>query len=704
MSAYQLLSKSLQKKIYDMRWEAFTPIQEQAIPLILTTDKHIILNAATASGKTEAAFLPVLTLMEKTGTEQLKALYISPLKALINNQFERIDKLCEGLNINIHRWHGDISSHHKKKFSQSPTGILQITPESLESLFVNRQALLSDFFTDLEFIIVDEIHSFIGTARGIQLRSLISRAAAFSNHNVRILGLSATLGDFEPVIRWCTFKNRDGCLLVQGSDPSRGLLYHLMHFPGYQGIKPQKMFEDTLELTQGRKALIFCNSRAVVEETVVALNELSHSEDYFAHHSAIDKNERAHVERLMIESHQKSIVATSSLELGIDIGDVDLVIQIDSPHSVASLLQRLGRSGRRQGQEQMLQLYTTHENSLLRTIATMELLLEGFVEPATDYLYPFDVLVQQAISICAENNGLPYGMLVALLTQNEAFLMLERPQIQLLLEHLVRIGLLEILANEEVIVGLEGARLLKGKEFYAVFAASNMYDVYHGNKKIGQLEKSDELMVGDSVMLSGKLWAIYEIDEQKECLFVQPSLTGEAPRFEGGKTRINERVAEKMYELLLSQEIFDYLDEQAAAYLAELRQSYQNNRLTINHRPLFKKGSVYIFELFTDTVVVNTIIAMLKHYGVSILGRDNIGRVTFSLEGPIRQLLTKLQKFDGQVDDLLEEIRERAEIDSRYFEYVPPVLQDQMLMAHELDLPRALVFLNNHKYVVINTF
>ncbi|MCL1949878.1 MAG: DEAD/DEAH box helicase [Turicibacter sp.] len=700
MDAYQLLSKNLQKKIYDMKWEAFTQVQKEAIPAILTTDKHVILNAATASGKTEAAFLPVLTAIEKTGMESLKAIYVSPLKALINNQFERIDKLCEGLHIDIHRWHGDISAHQKKKFTKAPTGILQITPESLESLFVNRQEHLANFFSQLEFVIVDEIHSFIGTARGVQLRSLISRMEAFSNHKVRIIGLSATLGDFEPVKAWC---GPGDAVLTEDGPSGRTLLYHLMHFPGYQGVKPRRMFEDILELTAGRKALIFCNSRAVVEETVVALNGLAGTENYFAHHSAIDKNEREHVESLMMRTVDKSIVATSSLELGIDIGNVDLVIQIDSPHSVASLRQRLGRTGRRKGQDQILQLYTTHEASLLKTIATMELMLEGWVEPPGTYPLPYDILIQQALSTCAEHHGIAYELLELMLKQNPAFQVLDASKVRIALKHMVKTGLLHILPNQEVIVGLEGARLLKGKEFYAVFMAASMYDVYHGQKKIGQLEKSDLIMVGDTVMLAGKPWAITEIDDSRDCLYVSPSISGESPKFEGGKTSTHVRVAEKVYELLLSGENFDYLDVQAAELLDELREPYGHSGLTAHHRPLFKEGIAYQWELFTDTVTVNTIVAMLKTMGVSILERDILGRVTFIYEGSVGLLLDRLLTFGGSTEELLEAIQDRAEVQSRYFEYVPAAIQEEMLVAHELDLIGALKFLHRFKFKIIHS-
>ncbi|MGE6960530.1 DEAD/DEAH box helicase [Bacillus thuringiensis] len=190
-SSFQMLSKTMQKKIWDMKWEKFTPVQNKTIPAIMESKKDVIVSSGTASGKTEAAFLPILSLIEKEAETQLKVLYISPLKALINNQFERIEKLCEHSYIPIHKWHGDVSQSQKNKFIKNPGGILQITPESVESLFINRTEHIRHLFEGLEFIVIDEIHSFIDTERGVQLRSLMSRIEQYTEQRPRIIGLSA---------------------------------------------------------------------------------------------------------------------------------------------------------------------------------------------------------------------------------------------------------------------------------------------------------------------------------------------------------------------------------------------------------------------------------------------------------------------------------------------------------------------------------
>jgi len=409
MQAFEMLSKTMQKKIWDMKWDKLTPIQNRTIPVIIETNKDVILSSATASGKTEAAFLPIISLIENNAEKQLKVLYISPLKALINNQFERIERLCEYSSIPIHKWHGDVSQSEKNKFVKNPSGILQITPESVESLFINRTEHIKNLFKGIEFIVIDEIHSFINSERGVQLRSLLSRIERYTEQRPRIVGLSATIDNFELVKEWVNYKDSDNVEIIEALGSEKQLQYYLMHFETGKDKKlPVELFEDMREVSRENKSIIFCNRRGQVEETTVFLNRLAEKdnvgETYYAHHSSIDKKEREYVEKTMVESKApKSVVATSSLELGIDIGDVDFVMQLDSTFTVSSLKQRLGRSGRKKGADQMLQLYTTEEDSLLQSIAVMELVLEKWIEPATGYPVPYDILFHQLISICFNN-------------------------------------------------------------------------------------------------------------------------------------------------------------------------------------------------------------------------------------------------------------------------------------------------------------
>ena len=208
----------MQKKIWDMKWDKFTSIQDKSIPIILETTKDVILLSGTASGKTEAALLPIISYIENNAEDQLKVLYISPLKALINNQFERIEQLCEHSYIPVHKWHGDVGQSNKNKFVKKPSGILQITPESVESLFINRTEHISHLFKGLEFIVIDEIHSFINTARGVQLRSLLSRIEDYTNERARIVGLSATIDNFKLVKEWVNYKDKKNVEIIESKD------------------------------------------------------------------------------------------------------------------------------------------------------------------------------------------------------------------------------------------------------------------------------------------------------------------------------------------------------------------------------------------------------------------------------------------------------------------------------------------------------
>ena len=375
VDTFKLLSAKMQQRIWAMKWENFTQVQDLTIPLIMQTESDIIVSANTASGKTEAAFLPIITMIEERAQTELKVLYISPLKALINNQFERIERLCQNCEINIYRWHGDIGQSHKNKLLKNPSGILQITPESLESLFINKTGHLKPLFQGIEFIVIDEIHSFLDSPRGTQLRSLLSRMEAYTRVRPRIIGLSATIRNFDFVKRWVNHERPEEVEVVEAPDEDKELQYSLLHFPaGKDGKIPFELFEDLREVTRNYQSLIFCNSRGTVEEATVMLNRLAEKEGiqegYFAHHSSIDKAEREYVEKRLATSRTpQSIVCTSSLELGIDIGALDLVCQLDTTFTVSSLKQRMGRSGRKQEEAQILQMYTTSEDSLVQLFA-----------------------------------------------------------------------------------------------------------------------------------------------------------------------------------------------------------------------------------------------------------------------------------------------------------------------------------------------
>ncbi|WWS87421.1 DEAD/DEAH box helicase [Sporosarcina psychrophila] len=710
MQAFEMLSKTMQKKIWDMKWDKLTPIQNRTIPVIIETNKDVILSSATASGKTEAAFLPIISLIEDNSAKQLKVLYISPLKALINNQFERIERLCEYSSIPIHKWHGDVSQSQKNKFVKNPSGILQITPESVESLFINRTEHINNLFKGIEFIVIDEIHSFINSERGVQLRSLLSRIERYTEQRPRIVGLSATIDNFELVKEWVNYKDTDNVEIIEAVGSEKELQYYLMHFETGEDRKlPVELFEDMREVSREDKSIIFCNRRGQVEETTVFLNRLAEKdnvgETYYAHHSSIDKKEREYVEKTMVESKTpKSVVATSSLELGIDIGDVDIVMQLDSTFTVSSLKQRLGRSGRKKGADQMLQLYTTEEDSLLQSIAVMELVLEKWIEPATGYPFPYDILFHQLISICQEMNGSTLEELLMNIKGNHIFHNMQREKVEQIILHMLENNHLEkIKGRNELIVGIEGERILRSKEFYAVFMSPEVYTVLEGVKNIGTLDKTGLSEVGDHIILAGRLWKINTIDFKKNKIYVTKAVNGKPPLYLGGPSDIHNRIGEKMIEILCSNQQFDYFNDTAKYTLQDMRKPYHDYSVKPNERILWKTKHEIIFDTYTGSKNTRNLTWALRSLGVNIKERDGLGRILINgFNGEIAEVIRQAQEKQWAIEDLLRVTHEHEMFVSKFYTYLPRDIQVELHVISTINLKGMEEYLATHSFRVID--
>jgi ATP-dependent Lhr-like helicase len=699
----------MQKKIWDMKWDNFTSIQDKTIPIVINTKKDIIVSSGTASGKTEAAFLPIISLIEEYAQNHLKVLYISPLKALINNQFDRIEKLCEYSQIPIHKWHGDVSQSLKKKFVKNPSGILQITPESVESLFINRTEHIRHLFKHLEFVVIDEIHSFIDSERGVQLRSLLSRVETYTESRPRILGLSATIDNFELVKSWVNFKDTENVEIIESKGNDKELLYYLMHFStGEDRKKPIELFEDMRDLTKNQKSIIFCNSRGQVEEATVFLNRLAErdnlGETYYAHHSSIDKKEREYVEKIMMGSKlPKSVIATSSLELGIDIGDVDIVIQVDSTYTVSSLKQRLGRSGRKQNTNQILQLYSTEKDSLIQSLAVMELVLKKWIEPAKGYPIPYDIVFHQIISICQETNGITLEQLIESLKQNHAFHSISEKVSEEIILHMVENGHLErIKGKNELIVGIEGERILRSRNFYAVFMTPEEYTVLEGIRKIGTLDKTSMLNVNDNIILAGKLWTIKDIDFDTNKVYVRKAVNGKPPRYSGGGIKIHKRIGEQMMEILCSENEFEYINHTAHNTLIDVRKVYQHYEVKPNERVLWEAKNEILFETYTGTIISRTLLWALRSLGIPVKSIDGAGRITIEgYYGNMEDVIRQINDKDWTPEDLLEVTTDQEFFTSKYSIYLPEDIQNQLHIANEVDIKGMREYIRTHEFIII---
>lgn len=664
MSALDLLAEPIKKYIYDKRWESFRPIQESAINYICTTQENYILSSKTASGKTEAAFLPVLSITDFT-KPGVPIVYISPLIALINDQFQRVEELCTYMQIKVTKWHGEANLTDKKKLLQNPSGILLITPESIEAMLVNRPYETKNLFQGLQFIIVDEIHSFLDTERGKQLQSLLFRMQKISHSKPRYIGLSATLGDFvQPKL---FFGDPEHTKIIR--DKAVNEPYVEFHYYETETTEiPQELIENIYQRTQNTRSLIFPNTRGRVEEIAVKLKRVAKREkghqNYFAHHSSIERDLREYIEHFAKNSEVEnfSISCTSTLELGIDIGTIDEVVQVDSTHSVSSLVQRLGRSGRKNNQSRLI-LYATNDWSLLQAIACYELYKEGFIEPVVPIHYPFDLLFHQILSIAKQTSGVSIESLSQFLLKNPAFLDMNEKDITLLLTYMLEKNYLQNV-DGALIIGLEAERFVNSKEFYSVFKTSPDMKVKHNMTIIGYLPDSPQIRVEENVFLAARIWKIVGVDKEEKIISVEPTQDGKRPVFIGGSGRVYPRIPEKMLELLLSQAPILYLDEQAMASIKTLRSEFAKSKYTLHTRPLIQKNNKVEWYTFTGTRINNTLLFLFKRAGNKAVYIDQSS--LFEFDGSAANVHTLLQKSFLLLDDFEIQLQKSLEENTTY--------------------------------------
>ncbi|MCP5285412.1 MAG: DEAD/DEAH box helicase [Burkholderiaceae bacterium] len=623
-SSFHLLDERIQRFIWAEGWESLRDAQEAAIPLIVKADRDVIVAAATAAGKTEAAFLPALTHLLQSDSPGL-IVYISPLKALINDQFGRLDRLCEQLEVPVWPWHGDISASTKTRFLAKRQGVLLITPESLEALLCNRGTSIGPAFERLTFFVVDELHAFIGAERGKQLQSLMHRIERVIGRTVPRIGLSATLGDMSLAADFLRpgkgsavamveskssgnelkilVKGYEEPLVVRpdpvvalsvnvdGDDPDQFKDLEPEESP--EPVTPAQIAAHLFKGLRGSNNLVFPNSRREVERYTNLLNKLCEAQqvpnEFWPHHGSLSKEIRSETEAALKQKEQPaSAICTNTLELGIDIGAVKSVAQIGPPPSVASLRQRLGRSGRRKGEPAILRGYcvedaiggkTSLDTELrlgtVRMVAMISLLLEGWFEPPMARGAHLSTLVQQMLSFIAQNGGATIGQLYSLLCAPATpFEGVSKGEFVELVRHL---GQKELLAQDStgtLLHGRVGEKFVNHYTFYAAFAADEEFRIVSGGRTLGTLPVSQALTVGQRILFAGKTWRVEEIDEAQKTIFVARAGGGTPPLFSGGAGRVHTRVRQRMRELLESTEVPPYLDAVARRFLAEGRANY----------------------------------------------------------------------------------------------------------------------------------
>lgn len=674
---FNKLDKQIQKKIYQMKWENLRPIQEESINKIQNTKDHLIISASTASGKTEAAFFPIISdIINNNKEEGFQAIYIGPLKALINDQFNRMEDLCEKCEIPVFKWHGDVSQSHKNKAKETPRGILLITPESLESLFINHSNKLPKIFNNLKYIVIDEMHSFIGDERGAQLKSLILRLRIFNN-KFRCIGLSATLGNIDKAKEWLSENTEKKTQDIEDvASKTKSLM-----ICGYEDSETteenqssiERLIDDILFTFKDKTSLIFGNSKIKLEyfadEVISRAKELKISANFRVHHGSLSKIERETVEEEVKSNKNYSVFCSSTLEMGIDIGSVSLIGQLGTPWSVNSLSQRWGRSGRKDGEKSIMYMFLIEneivDSSLIldklylefiKGIALVELLVKDkWIESPKIYKLHLSTLVQQILSVITQFGGRTAFDLYETLIIKGAFSNVSKELFIKILKCLSTEDLIEQSKSGELFLGLKGEKLVRNFKFYSVFKDSEEIKVIYNGRMIGTIANNLSLTIGGYFILSGKRWKIREIHPNKE-IIVEPSDAKKLPTFEGSSFPETEKeVRYKMLQILKSSEQYSYLDKNAIKMLNKAR--YYYNLIPQSEEILFKEGSSLVWFTWTSTAGNLTLHAMLTYF----LKLD----VTLENEALILRKITK------------EELKNKLlELNSNY----PAVLEIAMLI------------------------
>ena len=571
-SAFARFPPRLQQAIASrLGWSSLRPVQELSSHALLDGKNAIIL-APTAGGKTEASIFPVLANLIEREPKTIGAIYVAPIKALLNNQAERLKTYTEMVGLRRFVWHGDIKASEKKAFIKEPAHILMTTPESLEVMLLSSKVPHTKLFVDLRAVIVDEIHALAGSDRGTHLISVFERLFRCTDNDVQRIGLSATVGNPQNILQWLQgTSNREGCVI----DPP--------HIPSKKDIRiyyqetTRAIAKQASQMAQGQKSLFFCQSRSLAEKIAEQMQD--RGIDVFVHHSSVSAEERTTAEERFHRGSNTSIVCTSTLELGIDVGDLDLVLQANAPSTVSSFLQRLGRTGRRKGQKANTTFFCEDTETVLQAIALIELAKKGWVESVPTNNRVWSVLVHQILALTLQFGTISAEQCWQQLSVIPDFSGITQSEFDRSIAHMVRENFL-FLSQGLLSIGDKTEKTFGRRNFmeiYAVFSSPQLYKVStEAGYVIGSLEQNfvDKLVEEmSSFLLSGKAWIVNYINHEDRTVKVVPAPRGKKPTWGGFIPQLlSLEICQQIKELLLRRDRIPYIDEKAQTFLNEWRQ------------------------------------------------------------------------------------------------------------------------------------
>jgi len=722
-AAFSLLDSRIQRWIWEKGWTELRDAQERAIPVIMEQKRDVIISAATAAGKTEAAFLPILTRLVRTEPHAV-ALYIGPLKALINDQWMRLESLCKDLEVEVTPWHGDISTTKKQKFYHNPTGCLLITPESLEGLLIRDGHGLAKLFGGLVYIVVDELHAFIDTERGKQLQSLMHRIEVALGRRIVRVALSATLGDMALAAEFLRQGSAEEVELIEDRSAQRELrvvVKGYLDLPPRMSAKERRatendggtigiedvvsqgklaISEDLYRTLRGSHNLVFPNSRAKVEEYADLLRRACESasvpNEFWPHHGSLSKQIREETEQaLKDKGRPATAIATTTLELGIDIGSVRSIAQIGPAPSVASLMQRLGRSGREKGQAAILRCYCLEpeldadstvsdqlRESLVQVIAQVRLVVQRWFEPPSMKALHLSTLFQQLLSLLGQYGGLTAPKAWDLLIASGVFHGLTKADFATLLRGLAERDVIAQDSSGLLLPGILGERILNHYSFLAAFTSEEEFRVQSAGKQLGTLPISRPLVPGSYIVFAGRRWKVLECNAKDRVIDVEPAIAGRPPKFDGMGGRVHDHVRQEMRRVLQEDRPLPYLDQNANARLLEARDFFK--RYALEKQSLISFGSEVRVVTWSGDAINDTLVLMLKSVGLEATNDGLAIAVQRASIASVQSALSALATVEDDPVALVAEVQNL--IQDKWDEFVPEALLRKSFAARSVDI------------------
>ena len=574
MAAFGRLHPDLRHRIVNaLGWHSLRPVQELSIDGVLDGANLLVL-APTAGGKTEAAFFPLISEAMAGGWSGLSTLYVSPIKALLNNQQERLGRYYGLVGRVAAPWHGDVPATARRRMVDDPPDCLLTTPESLEVMLISPSIRHDLLFAGVRAVVVDEVHAFARDDRGWHLLALLERIGRLAGRDLQRVGLSATVGNEGELLGWLSAGSARPGRVIRPPAVDEGPPEVVVDFVG--GLDNAATVIAAMH--RGEKRLVFCDSRSRVEQLAAGLRARGVATS--VSHSSLGPDERRGAERSFAEGRDCVIVATSALELGIDVGDLDRVIQVDAPGTVSSFLQRMGRTGRRPGLARNCTFLATDDASLSRAAGLVELWRTGFVEPATPPPRPLHILAQQIMALALQERGIG------------------RPEWALWLGRIPEFARMDPSLVESIVAGMVGRRILwdeagvlwlgrDGQDAYgrknfldliSVFTSPPLFMVLHGRRELGSVDESTFLARRDDgppvLLLAGRAWRVARVDWKRRRAQVEPAEDTGRSRWRGGGQLLGRELCRAIRTVLAGDAPGPGWSRRASIRMGEIRDGY----------------------------------------------------------------------------------------------------------------------------------